>query len=100
MPQAGVCDGQANGEMRPGKKGISLVADQFEALVAAAPSLSAALGSQDLTFSAPISSKCVSMALCLHPHCAQALPLSQTALQRQRWHSTQAQQREAPAFRF
>lgn len=49
---------QAGGEMRPGKKGISLVASQFEALVAAAPTVSHALESRDVAFSAPISSKC------------------------------------------
>ena len=49
---------QANGKMLPGKKGISLTVEQFDALVAAAPDVSRALESQDLTFSAPLSSRC------------------------------------------
>ena len=49
---------QTNGEMRPGKKGISLSVEQFEALMDVSSAVTEALEGEDVAYSSDLSSKC------------------------------------------
>lgn len=87
--------------MRPGKKGISLVAEQFDALLAAAPAVSSALERQDLAFSAPLSVKCaLHFRTCCQP-CAKLLLITSGLVQDWNWlsdwHVSRAQESQRPS---